>query len=305
MATDYESLLPVDVASEVISAVSRKSAVMALSRTITMPAGVEKIPVVASRPVAGFVNPAYGGKKPYTSIDWGTEQLEAEELAAVVAVPNAFIEDASFPVWSEIRDLLADAIAFAFDDAALNGDAAPASYPAGGLTAAAGAPIAGGTPLEALDAAMTALEAKGFASDGILGGARVNSLLRTVSIPYTAPTGPAATTLFGQSIAISDAWDYTKADEMVGDWNYSLVGVRQDIRYELSTDGVITDAAGVVIVNAFQDDTTLMRVYTRVGFAIGKPLALDGVATAPFEMAQAGADVPLASRSAGSTTAKK
>ena len=295
MPTDYESLLPVTIASEVISAVEKKSAVVSVSRTIRMPAGVEKIPVVSAAPVAGFVNPAYGGRKPFTEVDWGTEQIVAEELAAVVAVPNAFIDDTNFPVWAEIRQLVANAIAFAFDDAALNGNGAPASYPTGGLMAAAGAAVTGSGPVEAADAALSELEAEGFTADGIVGGSKLNGVMRGVMTNFLVPpTAPPPQQLWGLQFAISDAWDYTAGDELVGDYSYSFVGIRQDIRYEMSTDGVITDALGKVLVNAFQDDTTLMRVYARMGYAIGKPLAISGTATAPFAIAQVLANPPAA-----------
>jgi flagellar motor protein MotB len=39
---------------------------------------------------------------------------------------------------------------------------------------------------------------------------------------------------------------------------------------------VLTDGAGAVTVNAFQDDSTLMRAYMRVGIVVGTPLGADG-----------------------------
>ena len=62
----------------------------------------------------------------------------------------------------------------------------------------------------------------------------------------------------------------------MGDYDYVVVGIREDIRYDLSEDGVLTDGAGAVTVNAFQDDSTLMRAYMRVGIVVGTPLGADG-----------------------------
>jgi hypothetical protein len=297
----------VSVSSEVIEAVAYQSAIMKLSRTIRMPAGVEKIPVVSVAPQAGFVNPTYGGHKPQTTVEWTSMQIVPEEIACIVPVPNAFIDDAGFPVWQEIRDLIAGSIAFTFDDAALNGNGAPATYPAGGLIAAAGGPApatGGANEWDNISAALGQLEAQGFTADGILGGAALAGVMRSMfGFAGVMPTTAAPTTIFGLSYATTSAWDYTKAQEMVGDFDYSLVGIRQDIRFEMSTDGVITDVAGKVLVNAFQDDTTLMRVYTRVGYAIGKPLGAiqsDGTRTAmaPFWLAGAPGTMTLAAPAA-------
>jgi hypothetical protein len=82
----------------------------------------------------------------------------------------------------------------------------------------------------------------------------------------------------------SAVWDNTHGDALVGDWSKLLVGVREDIRFEMSTEGILQDDTGAIVVNAFQDDVTLLRAFMRVGIAIGKPIQPDGSgATVPFE----------------------
>jgi hypothetical protein len=49
MSTDYESLIPVAQAREMIAAAATDSAVLALGHSITMPSGVERVPVLVSR----------------------------------------------------------------------------------------------------------------------------------------------------------------------------------------------------------------------------------------------------------------
>jgi HK97 family phage major capsid protein len=294
MATDYESLIPVSVAREVLASAEARSAILALSRTQPMPAGVESIPVVSVAPVAKFVNPRYGGRKPQTAVEWTAERIEAEELACIVPIPNAFIDDAGFPVWNSVRDEVAKAIAYAIDAACLNGDDAPASFPVGGLVAAAGAPVGGASETDAIDDAMGQVEELGFDNTGIVGGSKLKGLMRKLGTGLVVPTDTPPTTIWGLNWQSSPAWDYTAGDELVGDWDYSVVGIREDIRFDLSTEGVITDDAGKVIVNAFQDDSTLMRCYMRLGYVIGKALpapnsAEAGTPTAPFAIAKTGA----------------
>lgn len=70
---------------------------MALATVARMPSGVETVPVVSSAPIAGFVNPAYGGLKPGSAIDWTALPLTAGEVGTVVGIPNAYLDDSNFP----------------------------------------------------------------------------------------------------------------------------------------------------------------------------------------------------------------
>ena len=52
--------------------------------------------------------------------------------------------------------------------------------------------------------------------------------------------------------------------------------MREDITFDLSTDGVLANPAGDIQVSAFQDDMTLVRVVFRAGCVLAKPLQADG-----------------------------
>jgi HK97 family phage major capsid protein len=152
---DYGDLIPASIAREVIQSVGeRTSAVMRLARVVRMPVGTEVIPVVQAAPVSGWVDPSYGGLKPTSDIEWGLARLTAAELATILAIPNAFIDDAHFPVWESIRDEVARWFAETFDRTALyNGPGTPARFPSGGLVGAAET-VSGSDALGALDAAL-------------------------------------------------------------------------------------------------------------------------------------------------------
>jgi HK97 family phage major capsid protein len=139
MATDYETLIPSGIADQAIAAAEQESVVLALGKVIRMGAGVESIPVVSVAPSVGFVSPAYGGRKPITQVEWSAERLEPVEIAATLAIPDAFIDDAGFPVWASVRSELAKAIAKVLDQAVLFGTSAPPEFPAGGIAGLAGA----------------------------------------------------------------------------------------------------------------------------------------------------------------------
>jgi hypothetical protein len=98
MATIYTDLIPRGAADEAIAAAEQESVVLALANIIRMSEGLESVPVVSVVPVVDFVTPTYGGRKPITSVAWTAEQLQPVELAATLAIPDAFISDSGVPV---------------------------------------------------------------------------------------------------------------------------------------------------------------------------------------------------------------
>jgi len=53
-----------------------------------------------------------------------------------------------------------------------------------------------------------------------------------------------------------------------------VYAMRQDLTYTLATEGVITDGAGNVVINLFQQDMVALRAVLRIGFAIPNPVNL-------------------------------
>lgn len=279
-SAEWQALVPESVTPALLAGVTTESAVLKLGRVINMPSGISSVPVLSAVPVAGFVD-AYGGRKPIGNVEWTAERIVAHDLAITLAIPDAFIEDSSFPVWSEIRPLMASAIAYALDNALLWGVGAPAGFPAGGVFAAAGTPVATGAGedfADAVSAAMGQVEAAGLIPDGHAVGPRTGGMLRGLrdasgGFLFTPGlTEGAPNTLYGLPIAQTPAWDSSKADLITGDWDYLVIGIRTDIAYAFSSEGVLVDQTGAVVVNAFQDDSTIMRVHMRVGAAIGSPV---------------------------------
>jgi HK97 family phage major capsid protein len=139
---------PRAVAQEIIGAISdEESGLMQLAHTVQMPSGIETVPVISAAPVAGFVNPAYGGLKPDGAVEWTSLPLEAGEIGTVVGVPNAYLDDTAYPVWESVRGEIARAFTRIFETGALYGTGAPTAWPTGGLTAQAERLDRGSAPL--------------------------------------------------------------------------------------------------------------------------------------------------------------
>jgi len=286
LATDYANLIPREMADQMLSLARQQSVVLSLGNTRRMSAGLASIPVVSFLPVAGFVNPTYGGRKPATKIEWGAKQIVAEEVACVAAIPNAFVDDVGFPLWDEVRAEFSAAIARAIDTAVLFGDGAPASFPVGGIQAIAGAAVSGADALAAIDGAMAAVEASGATPTGIASSSVIGTAMRQYLRETLAPAGEGAgQSLYGLPVEVTRVWDETAGDALVGDWTFLLVGVRQDMTFDQSPDAVLQDGTGAIIANAFQDDLTAFRIYMRLGVAVGQPINDEGTPIAPFKFA--------------------
>jgi hypothetical protein len=110
------------------------------------------------------------------------------------------------------------------------------------------------------------------------------------------PFSEATAQVYGVPVRFSSNWNDTTGLALVGGYEAVLVGLRQDLTYDLSEDGVITDEAGVVVLNAFQSDSVLMRAYMRVALAEAMPVGAAGSAVKPLA---------LATVSGGAAAAKK
>ena len=243
-----------------------------LGRVMRMSAASESIPVIAFRPTAKFVNPQYGGRKPVTEIRWTAVEIRPEEIAATLPVPNAWIQDANFNVEGQVEREMANAVAYALDQAILFGNDAPASYPPGGVVAFADSAERHNAILAVGDA-MGDLEGKGILPDGIASGPAIGSALRDAYALHGEFDTAPAQRLWGLPVARSLAWDAAASppDAIVGGWNYLAIGIREDITFGRSTDGVLFNENGSVAASAFQDNVTLVKIYARIGCAIGMP----------------------------------
>lgn len=273
--TDWDGLLPTSVSSRIIESAIQQSVVLRLGTTQPMPTGVETVPVVGVAPTAGWV--AAGGRKPIAQIEWTSEVLKAEEVAAVAAIPDVYINDTrgSWDVEGSAETELAKAIGRTLDAAVLWGVDAPGSFPTGGIVGMAAGPVTGADAFTAISDAMAELEGEGILPDGIASGPSIGAALRTAALEAGDYSAAPGSELFGLPVAVTAPWPSTP-DAIVGGWQFLLVGVREDINFSVSRDGVLLDDEGQIQVSAFQDDMTLVRIFARFGIAIARPLTADG-----------------------------
>lgn len=302
---DTAGRIPEQVANEVIEQLPEQSAALSLFRQVRMSDRQQKLPVLSALPVAYFVD-GDTGLKQVTEMAWTNKTLVVEELAAIVPVPDAVLDDANFDVWAEVRPRLAEAIGRAIDAAIIFGTNKPASWPAAivpaataaGNAVARGATAAQGGIAEDVNQVMAKVEEDGFDVNGFVTTRAYRSRFRgargTDGQPIANVDAQGAT-LYGEPIryALRGLWPsgLSAAELIAGDWTQGIIGIRQDITYTLATTGVIQDDTGAIIYNLFQQDMTALRVVMRVAWQVANPLTFEqaneanrypfGVLTAP------------------------
>ena len=294
--TDADSLIPVEEADAVIKAATQESAALTLFNRAQLSTKMTRQPVLSALPVAYFVS-GDTGLKQTTEMAWAGVDLVAEEIAAIVPIPEAVVDDSSFDVWGEIRPALAEAVAQVLDAAILAGTDKPASWPAAIVPAA----IAAGNVVELgtatvpqggvvgdIDSAFDQVEADGHTVTGIAAVTALRGLLRKAR---DADGQKLADVGSGQIEGAPIHWllpgtvpATTRA--IVGDYSLAIIGIRQDLTYKLLDQAVLSDAAGVVIFNLAQQDMVALRVTARFAFAVGNPATRMGGSGYPFSVLQ-------------------
>jgi HK97 family phage major capsid protein len=277
---DFSGVIPPEFSTQIIEEAVQASSVLRLAQLMPMGTSISTLPIPSTLPTATWVSAA-GGRKGWTDLALTTKQLHAEEVAAVTAIPDQYLEDTSINLWGWVRPRIAEAIAVALDSAVLFGTNAPATFPAGGVDAAATAIAAGVDAVDTVNQAMAAVEGQGLNISGHAADLVVRSVLRGARATTnelllgTQQAGDVEIpTMYGVPIQYSSFTSVggTYPDFFTGDWDNLIIGVRQDIRYAMDPSAVIADATGKVLISGFQDNTTPLKVWARFGAVIIKPV---------------------------------
>ena len=282
-----DSLIPDQVVNDIIKEAPQSSVMLSNARRARMSSKKYKQPVLTTLPDAYWVS-GDTGLKSTTSADWDDLTITAEELAVIVPIPDALVDDASVNLWDEVRPLIAEAIGKKVDQAAIFGTDKPESWPASIVSAASavGNYVVSGT-YEDLGVDVAKLGAKiasqGYGINGFISKPGLQWQLMGLRDDngqpiYTPLAGRPENGLYGFQLneCMNGAWDSTAADLIAVDWSKQIIGIRQDVTYRIFTEGVISDAEGKVLLNLMQQDTSALRVVFRVGYQVAKPLTRVG-----------------------------
>lgn len=295
---DAAALIPEDAAMDIIKSVPETSAVMRLARRLTnMSSAQRRLPIMNALATAYFVS-GDTGLKQTSEVSWANKYIDAEELAVIVPIPEAVLDDNSFDIWSEVRPALVEAFGIAIDQAVLYGTNIPASWTtnlgAAGLVAlatAAGNTVSAaafadlyeaimGEAANGTDGLLMTLEADGYVATGHVAHVSMRGKLRntrsTVGEPLFKANMQDSTRfdLDGAPIYFPTNGAINAASSLLvsGQWDQLVYAIRQDITYKILDQAVIQDAAGNTIYNLAQQDMVALRAVMRLGFALPNPI---------------------------------
>ena len=287
--TDAAALIPEEVASEIITKMPEQSAALRLFKRVPMSRNQQRLPVLSVLPIAYWVA-GDTGLKQTTEANWANKFLNAEEIACIVPIPEAVLDDTAFDVWGEVRPLMEEAIGRTFDAAIFFGVNKPASFPTDIVTAAvaAGNTVNRGTNAAALGGiagdisdVFGTVEADGYDVNGMIAVRSYRGRLRQVrSTVGEKLMEVSPTEAYGVAIAypMRGLWPTGagSAEVIAGDFaSQGVVAVRQDITYKVLSEAVIQDNAGAIVYNLAQQDMVALRVVFRGAFQVANVINND------------------------------
>lgn len=283
-----EALIPEDAARDIVQGVPKYSTVMQIAtRGQNMPRNQRRVPVLSTLPTAYFVN-GDTGLKQTSSQAWTNKFFDAEELAVIIPIPEAVLDDADYDIWAEVKPRIMEAFGIAFDQAVLFGTNAPASWPTDVLASAtaAGNVLALGTGTDLYDdllgedGVISLVEKDGYmatghiATMGMRGKYRGLRDLQGQPLFKTGIQGATSYELDGAPIFFPEngAMDATKALQFSGDFRQLVYCMRQDITYKILDQAVIQDNTGAIVYNLAQQDMVALRAVIRLAWQVPNPI---------------------------------
>lgn len=286
--TGAESLIPETRAREIIQGTIAQSAVLSQGRKLpNLSSKTHKMPVLDMLPIAYFVNGDSGNKKT-TKMKWDKKIITAEEIAVIVPIPEAVLDDSEYDIWAEVRPRVEEAFGKVIDGAVLFGEDAPDSWRDDIVTTAtnAGSVVTLGSSDSLYDKIMgeggviAKVEESGFFVTGHMADISMRAKLRGLKDSTGDPIFKANMqdgtrySLDGSTMTFPNngAFDKSKALMISGDFSQLVYAIRQDITFKLFTEGVVQNTDGTIAYNLMQQDMVALRAVMRLGWEIPNPI---------------------------------
>lgn len=297
-------LIPIEKSKEIIAVAIENSVVLQFAMKQDMGTQLTDIPAFALKPTAYWIT-GDSGLIQTTTAAWKNKRLVAEQLGVEIPIPNALLRDTTVDIWDKLKQEVGEAIGRALDAAVLFGTLKPTSWVDAalgpGAITASNTVTHGASAIDVADDVNNVIAA--VAADGFL----PNGIVLAQALRYTFQglrdsqkgllfqprdqTGvsdaqwgttmnarkgtvwgmPAMTTLSGV-FEDNDVANANAVELFAVDWRQVMVGIRQDMEVDFSNSAVITDGAGAIQVNAFQQNQTIGRFLARFAYAVPNPV---------------------------------
>lgn len=306
--TGADALINDQVAGEIIQGVAEQSTVLRMGRKLpNMSSKKYKMPVLDMLPVAYWVN-GDNGFKQTSKQAWKNKYIIAEELAVIIPIPEAVLDDADYDIWGEVKPRAIEAIGKKIDGAVLFNIEKPDTWRDGivkGATDAGNvATISAGDDLYdkimGEDGVIAYVENSGFFPSGHMADITMRAKLRGLRDTTGQPIfksdvqGDTNYALDGSPMDFprNGVFDRSQALMITGDFSQLVYSIRQDVTYKLLTEATIVDPSTKEVIYALaQQDMVALRVVMRLGWEIPNPinsLQPDEKKRFPFAVLKAG-----------------
>ncbi len=285
---DAEAIIREQVAQTIFQDAPKNSVFMSMAKKLpNMTSKQTRIRVLDFLPTAYWVD-GDTGMKQTTRQAWDNVYLTAGELAVIVPIPEAVLDDAEFDIMGEITPRVHEAIGQKVDAAVIFGDNKPKEWQMDIITLArqAGNNVASASGKDYYDLILgdggvfSKVEDDGYGVSGAIAAMNFKSKLRglrdTTGQPIFKSNMQEATkySLDGAPITFPEngAFYPNIAQLVVGDFKQAVYAIRQDITVKVLDQGVIQDPETKEIVyNLAQQDMIALRVVFRMGWALPNP----------------------------------
>lgn len=302
-------LIPEETAREIMQGAIAESAVLRMGRRLpNMGSKVLSMNVLDALPTAYFVNAEVSGDvaaqdafKQTTKLQWANKKIYAEEIAVIVPIPEAVLDDANYDIWAEVQPRLKEAFGKKIDAAVLFSADKPTTWREGivpSATAAGNFVTATADTFADImgeDGLIAKVEEDGYTPNGVMGAVKLRAKLRGLREEGGAPLfktdmqGATRYALDGMDTYFPNngAFDPSQALAIVGDFNQLVYAIRQDITFKIFTEGVIQNpATGAIEYNLMQNDMVALRAVMRLGWEVANPVnAFNADVENPFPFA--------------------
>lgn len=284
-----EALISEQVANEIIQGVAEQSTVLRLGKKLpNMSKKKYRMPVLDMLPLAYWVS-GDNGFKQTSKMAWKNKYIVAEELAVIIPIPEAVLDDADYDIWGEVKPRAIEALGKKIDGAIFFNVEKPDTWRDSIVTGAtnAGNVVILGAADNLYDKIMgengviAKVEESGFFPSGHMGDVTMRAKLRglkdTTGQPIFKSDVQGATNyaLDGSPMDFprNGVFDREQALMISGDFSQLVYSIRQDVTYKILTEATIVDPSTKEVIYALaQQDMVALRIVMRLGWEIPNPI---------------------------------
>lgn len=274
---NIKALINKQIMTDVIEGAVKQSAVLQHFRRLqNMTSNQTQLAVLDNLPIAYWQTSNTAFKK-LTSMAWRNKYIIAEELAVIVPISINLANDSSIDVWAEVKPRLAEAFGKKIDETILMGIDKPQHFRMSLVDSAinAGATITGTADLyKDIDKAMSYVEMSDYNPNTVMGSLAMKSAFRNLVDSTGQPIRGTEIDAIPKIYVDNGSWDRTKATMLVGDFSQAVYAIRQDITFDVFTEGSIHDpATKELLFNLMQQDMIAIRAVMRMGWEVPNPIS--------------------------------